>query len=374
MRLTQVDSSRIAVLFLSICLLSAFQCKKSGGDIEGDDNSKDHIAPAAISDLTVANMTVSGISLEWSAPGDDGDSGRATSYEIRYSPALVTEESWGMATVVPFPPVPNIAGSTESFAVTGLQAESTYYFSIRTTDNEGNQSGVSNSPWGVCFDNYEVAVADSNLEALLRFYLEKPDSALHRIDLLAFCDINASGHDIANLSGLEYCRRLQSLNLWNNSVHDLSPVVDLPNLLDLRIGYNGLSDISALRPMTQLRVLCLNANSIEGITALTDLTNLEELNLTANRIWVLTPLVGKSKLKRLYLDGNQIVFVNALYNLTGIEKLDLSRNQITDISLLLHNAGLGAGDSLWLTDNPLGPSTIDTVIPQLQTRGVTVIR
>ncbi|MFZ1685683.1 MAG: leucine-rich repeat domain-containing protein [Candidatus Zixiibacteriota bacterium] len=349
-------------------------CKKSGDDIVGDDNSADHRAPAAVLDLTITNLTVSGMRLEWTAPGDDGDSGRASAYDLRFSHSPITSDNWNTAQGIPLASAPKAAGAVESIAVTGLTTDSSYYFGIKTVDEAGNWSILSNCPWGVCFDNFEVTMADSSLEDLLRFYLGKPDSALRRFDLLTLTTLNAPGRHIGTLSGLEYCKRLQSFNLWNNAVHDFTPLLGLTQLTELRIGYNGITDIGLLASMTQIKVLHLNANSIEDITALTNLNGLEELNLTANRIWILTPLSGKANLKRLYLDGNQIVFVNALYNLSGIEKLDLSRNQITDVSLLLYNSGLGAGDSLWLTDNPLGASSIDTVLPQLEARGVTIIQ
>src|SRR3989344_173512 len=45
----------------------------------------DSIPPAAITDLTASNPTVNSITLSWTAPGDDGNAGTASVYDLRYS-------------------------------------------------------------------------------------------------------------------------------------------------------------------------------------------------------------------------------------------------------------------------------------------------
>ena len=46
---------------------------------------RDTVAPAAVSNLATGSPTTSSITLTWTAPGDDGSTGTATSYDIRYS-------------------------------------------------------------------------------------------------------------------------------------------------------------------------------------------------------------------------------------------------------------------------------------------------
>jgi Leucine-rich repeat (LRR) protein len=52
--------------------------------------------------------------------------------------------------------------------------------------------------------------------------------------------------------------------------------------------------------------------------------------------------------------------------------LDLSYNNISDISPLVENSGLSAGDTVYLSGNPLSPTSIDDYVPQLEARGVAV--
>lgn len=88
------------------------------------------------------------ITLTWTAPGDDGNSGRASAYELRYSDQPITGQDttswWNAATSAGSVPAPQSAGGRESFTVTGLQTGGVYYFAIRTMDEVPNTSGYSN--------------------------------------------------------------------------------------------------------------------------------------------------------------------------------------------------------------------------------------
>jgi hypothetical protein len=80
--------------------------------------------------------------LRWTAPGDDGSSGQAAVYDIRYAPAA--SFNWSSAMQVEGAPAPKSAGSAESLLITGLKPETTYAFALRTRDESGNWSSVSN--------------------------------------------------------------------------------------------------------------------------------------------------------------------------------------------------------------------------------------
>jgi len=112
----------------------------------GDDSTApDSIPPATISDLVALAELDSTASLTWTAPGDDGREGTADRYEVRVStlsPAI--PEWWDEAVVVPGAPRPGPAGVQESFAVRGLVPDSSYTFAIRTIDETGNASSLSN--------------------------------------------------------------------------------------------------------------------------------------------------------------------------------------------------------------------------------------
>ncbi len=84
------------------------------------------------------------VTLTWTAPGDDSLSGTAVEYDLRWSTSAITAANFRSATRATGVPVPLVAGSTQSFTVPGLTASTTYWFALRTRDDAGNWSGISN--------------------------------------------------------------------------------------------------------------------------------------------------------------------------------------------------------------------------------------
>ena len=107
----------------------------------------DTTAPAAISDLAISSVETNSAVLTWHAPGDDGTTGTASSYSVRYSTSVLTEANWNSATrFLTAVPTPAVAGTAQSATVSGLTADTTYYFGIKTSDEVPNQSTLSNIP------------------------------------------------------------------------------------------------------------------------------------------------------------------------------------------------------------------------------------
>ena len=109
--------------------------------------SNDTTPPAAISDLSASDITKTSIRLKWTAPGDDGNQGRAASYILRYSTTQITDSNWSSATQVSNMVSPVSAGSAQSMIVTSLSQGATYYFAIKTSDEVPNTSALSNVIW-----------------------------------------------------------------------------------------------------------------------------------------------------------------------------------------------------------------------------------
>jgi PKD repeat protein len=116
------------------------------GAYEYIDNSPDTTPPDVVSNLTASIGTNTGeINLTWSAPGDDNNSGTATTYIIKYSTsAITTDAQFNSATNVLGEPAPSVAGTPESMTVAGLNGGQTYYFAMKTQDEVPNTSGLSN--------------------------------------------------------------------------------------------------------------------------------------------------------------------------------------------------------------------------------------
>jgi hypothetical protein len=138
----------IAVTAIAALVLLAGQCGKEEGPTQTPTtiiDPIDTIPPAAISNLQARNPGVYSINLIWTAPGDDGLEGTAESYDIRYSVEQITDLSWDDALQYEGEPSPKIAGMPEAVTISGLDEISTYFFAVKTTDEAGNTSGLSNS-------------------------------------------------------------------------------------------------------------------------------------------------------------------------------------------------------------------------------------
>ena len=217
-------------------------------------------------------------------------------------------------------------------------------------------------------------------------------SALSNLTNLTYLDLD--GNSISDISALSNLTNLERLSLADNSISDISALSNLTNLPWLSLGGNSISDISALSNLTNLERLSLADNSISDISALSNLTNLTWLFLAVNSISDISALSNLTNLPWLSLGGNSISDISALSNLTNLEYLSLwinsisdisalsnltnletlylDGNSISDISPLVANTGLGSGDRVDLRSNPLSSTSINTHIPALQRRGVTV--
>ena len=138
------------------------------------------------------------------------------------------------------------------------------------------------------------------------------------------------------------------------------PVSDMAKLTELTARNRNITDLTGLQAATNLEVLNLgtalvagvlvNSNSISDIARLAELPNLTDLDLESNSISDIAPLAG----------------------LTNLTALNLRDNSISDVSPLIANTGLGSGDTVDVSENPLNHASINTHIPALQSRGVTV--
>ncbi len=110
--------------------------------------------PIPVADLEAVAIDDDSFLITWSAPGDDGDEGTASQYEIRYSKQSITPANWNSASLVSSPPVPKPAGEPESLLVSGLSGSSSYNFAIKAADEVPNWSDISNVAHGLGYRVY----------------------------------------------------------------------------------------------------------------------------------------------------------------------------------------------------------------------------
>ena len=180
------------------------------------------------------------------------------------------------------------------------------------------------------------------------------------------------GNNISDISVVAGLTELQRLHLGGNNISDILPMIDLANLTQLWLWGNDISNISVVVILTRLQWLHLGGNNISDISPVAGLTDLTGLNLGGNNISDISPVAGLTHLTWLGLNNNNISDILAVVGLANLRQLWLVDNSISDLSPLVANPGLGAGDIVDVTQNPLNNVSIHTHVPTLQSRGVTV--
>ena len=102
------------------------------------------IALLAWTPAVYAQTSSTSIQVAWTAPGDDGSLGTAAQYDLRYSTSPITATNFSSATRWTATPAPAASGTTQTVTVTGLTPSTTYSVAIKTADDAGNWSVISN--------------------------------------------------------------------------------------------------------------------------------------------------------------------------------------------------------------------------------------
>ena len=255
----------------------------------------------------------------------------------------------------------------------------------------------------------------SGLPALEELVLtENRELEVSTLAELTVKDLDLTHCEISDLSTLTGLTALVELDLSYNQISDMSPLTGLTSLVNLYLTDNQISDVPPLSGLTALKNLRLPGNHILEVTlsgppgleslslvdnriskvSLSGLPALQYINLKYNRISEmslsgltalvnlilvssevsdLSPLSELPALRNLYLHGNQVSDLSPLSGLTSLSELGLSMNRISDIEPLVSNPGLGRGDHVWLSGNPLSTESLNVHVPALWERGVVVL-
>ena len=195
-----------------------------------------------------------------------------------------------------------------------------------------------------------ITFPDTNFELVIRETLEIPTGDILDTDLESLIYLSGTTRNITNITGIEYCINLDTLRITDNQIEDISRLARLEGLIFLSIGSNPITDISVLSNLTNLKRLHMGNIQTTDYGIIASLALLEIFGVA----------------------GCNIVNIDFLTNLPNLIKLYLSNNLITDIKPLIDNQGIGTDDYVRLRNNPLSDLSVNTYIPQLEAKGVTI--
>jgi hypothetical protein len=134
------------LISLLACLLVTTSCSDENHVLPPDS-----ISPSYVTDLKVVAVTNSKVVLAWTAPGDDGNKGKPSVYDLRFSTHVFEATDWALLkSAGPLSP-PKTPGSPETTEVAGLLPNTAYVFALKTADESENWSALSNLASGKTF-------------------------------------------------------------------------------------------------------------------------------------------------------------------------------------------------------------------------------
>ncbi|MGI9106424.1 MAG: S8 family serine peptidase [Pyrinomonadaceae bacterium] len=121
--------------------------------------------PAPTSDFQIVSQNGRYLTLLWTGPGDDGNTGRASIYQLRFAAGDLSNDTQFNAATALNVGRPGAAGTQQSATVTIPYQHTSGFVGLRTIDNAGNASPISTVRVAVDLDvadPYVVAVSEPN--------------------------------------------------------------------------------------------------------------------------------------------------------------------------------------------------------------------
>lgn len=137
-----------------------------------------------------------------------------------------------------------------------------------------------------------------------------------------------------SLSGVECFPNLETLDVENRKITDLTPVAKLVHLKKLKAAGNQIRDLSPLIGLGALEELDISNNGLVDLRPIAGLSRLKSLKAWDNAIADLTPLAGLFALTELRLYNNRVTDVAPLAKLKQLSSIDFERNAIGNLDVL----------------------------------------
>ena len=221
----------------------------------------------------------------------------------------------------------------------------------------------------------------SSLRALILSYNKMSDigelGGLSGLDLLSL-----TGNDVSDIAPLVR-REVWDLSssprviLHGNPLDRMSVHEHIPTLESwgVRVRAPGIAAVairdSALRAVIA-QALAVQTMHVDDPITEESMKKLLGLQAFGTGVVDLTGLEAATNLKFVWLGSNSISDLGPLAVLHGLAGLDLSDNRISDLAPLLDSPGIGSGDGITLSGNPLSEESLNMHIPNLLDRDVQV--
>ncbi|KAJ1503265.1 hypothetical protein HMI56_002237 [Coelomomyces lativittatus] len=159
-------------------------------------------------------------------------------------------------------------------------------------------------------------------------------SPLHRLTQLEYLDVSFNRIKSIPKNVFQHMPHLKELYLASNRITQIEHLDGLHQLVTLELGANRIKVLDNLTPCVQLQSLWLGKNKLTELNHVSVLTQLRILSVQSNR---LTTLVGIEKcvqLTELYVSHNGLTQLLGIEHLTQLRILDVCHNQLPVFPML----------------------------------------
>ncbi len=164
--------------------------------------------------------------------------------------------------------------------------------------------------------------------------------------------LGASWNRIGDLEDIVHCNNLRVLQIFGNSITNLTPLKELNKLAYLCVSDNNVTDISPLLPIKSLKYLFLDYNrSLKDIQPLASLKNLEWLDISHTQVTDINVINNFKHLRVLSL--SEVKDLTPLKNLKKLELVKfnssgdiLQKNKKLIIELMKNNVKIEGASSI----------------------------
>ena len=240
--------------------------------------------------------------------------------------------------------------------------------------------------------NEIISFPDPVLDDAVRSTISLPDGNIRLSNVLHLTSFDIVELEVADLTGINNLRNLRLLAMDYTGVSDLSPLIGLNSLSWLNAGgAGGITDLSPLLELPALEFVDLHFNGLTDLSSLAGQNTINWLDIQGNNVTDLAPIGTMDRLVSFFAQRNQITSIEGLRAAEHLGFLNLNENLISDISPLAghlelfdlrlqdnnitdifplvenaRNGGLGKGDFVFLSRNPLDNQSVDSYIPELR--------
>lgn len=247
--------------------------------------------------------------LEWDYEGE----GRIASYEL-----MLNEKKEKIET----------SKKSYRYEASGLNPDTQYSFSVKAFNKEGKLVGFTNGMFSTLKtpSGEKVIFADANLKKAMKEYFGFKRDIVES-DMEHLTELDLTGAEIRDLSGLETAKNLKMLGLSGNDLKNLKPIESLTGMTFLLLDGNRLQDFSSIKKWPNLQYLDLSDTGIKDLSILASLKELGTLGLAYNELEDLSEMPALEQLSSLYIGGNDLSSLNGIERLKGLTELSLSENE-----------------------------------------------